>query len=519
MWLLYDDYGVTWDEGIQASYGELALEYFLSGGDDTRALEHVTLRRYGPAYEIPPAAIYRWLDVPKYPTRHLFTGLTALLALPGLAFLARRFPYRSAPALSVLGLLMLPRFIGHAFNNSKDIPFAIAIIWFTLAAARLLADRDFRWRWVLGCALAMALALWARPGAFPILAAWLVVARVSGLVLGPSEGTAVGRQASSGLAVWSVVVLAWLLMVLPWPWAHADPLLHPIEAMAATGSFPIEVPVLFNGRIYQSGALPWYYAPEFLAITTPPGLLVLALIGGALSIHRLAWGTRGTARATAAMLLAWLLLPLGIVVVLRPNLYDGIRHLLFVFPAIAVFAGLGGAWLVERPARPRWRVLAALAVLCTILAPLPRVIRLHPYEVTYFNAFVGGTRGAADRFETDYWVSSYGEAIRWINRQVGERGARVLVGGTEFVHEAAAYAAAPGVEVITTAAVERAGANALPADYDYYVGTTRYDLDSRYPDAPIVHTVGREGATFSVVKDLRPSSSGGSGVTSSPDLR
>ena len=36
--LTYADYGATWDEGVQAKYGELSLEYFRTAGADTSSI-------------------------------------------------------------------------------------------------------------------------------------------------------------------------------------------------------------------------------------------------------------------------------------------------------------------------------------------------------------------------------------------------------------------------------------------------------------------------------------------------
>jgi hypothetical protein len=36
---------------------------------------------------------------------------------------------------------------------------------------------------------------------------------------------------------------------------------------------------------------------------------------------------------------------------------------------------------------------------------------LHPYQYTYYNQFVGGTGEAALRYETDYWLTCYKEAV------------------------------------------------------------------------------------------------------------
>jgi hypothetical protein len=42
------------------------------------------------------------------------------------------------------------------------------------------------------------------------------------------------------------------------------------------------------------------------------------------------------------------------------------------------------------------------------------ILTLHPYEYTYFNSLVGGTDGASRRYETDYWCTSYREAMELI---------------------------------------------------------------------------------------------------------
>jgi hypothetical protein len=47
------------------------------------------------------------------------------------------------------------------------------------------------------------------------------------------------------------------------------------------------------------------------------------------------------------------------------------------------------------------------------------MIRLHPYQAVYFNAFAGGPGGAAFRYELDYWGLSYKEGLRFLLRSRG----------------------------------------------------------------------------------------------------
>lgn len=505
VFLLHADYGITWDEGVQARYGELALDYFASGGKDAGVVDYYNLNYYGPIYEMVPAAIYRLFDLPPFETRHLVNGLLALLLVPGLLYLGRRLDGPPAGALAVVALLAMPRLVGHAFNNSKDVPLTVAVVFFMLASSRLLAERDFRWRWVLATAAAFGAALWARPGAFPLLAAWLVVARVAGLLLGrtPEPEIRDSRGVRPGIAGAAVLALGWALMVAPWPWAHANPAVHPIIGMSAAARFPTELPVLFGGDLYWLADVPRRYALEYLLITTPLGVLALATVGGFLALRRVVRGPRCQARATAALLLAWLLIPLVAVTALNPHLYDGIRHLLFVLPALALLAGLGGAWFIRRSPAGTARGLAAVAVALLLLTSLPSILRLHPYQTTYFNAFVGGTEGAEGRYELDYWASSYTEAMRWINREAAaaERPVRVLVGGSEFLKPVIRHLAGPRIDPIV-ADIE-ALRSPPPDDLDYYLALTRWGLEQYFSAAPVVYSVGRAGATFAIVKRLR----------------
>lgn len=508
--VLHDDYGITWDEGVQAAYGEMALDYFASGGEDGRARSYLNLNYYGPAYEMAAAAVYRELGSDRFETRHLLIGLLALLGLPAVFLFGRRLDGPLTGALAVVALVAMPRFVGHAFNNSKDLPLAIAVAWFMLATTHLLVDRDFRWRWILATGAAFGAALWARPGAFPLLAAWLVIARVAGILWGEESAAAVRphRSPSAGTAASVVLGLGWLLMVLPWPWAHENPAVNPILAMSSAARFPIELPVLFDGQRYPLAQIPRRYALQYLLITTPPGLLALGGVGALWGSYRAVRAPRGSGRARTILLLSWVAVPIAVVTVLRPHLYDGIRHLLFVLPGMALLVGLGGAWILRRQEGALRGMAALTAVLLLLLGALPSMMRLHPYQTTYFNAFVGGTAGAEGRYELDYWAASYTEAMRWINRQVvaSARPVTVLVAGSAFLEPAMRHLAAPGVRPIVGDSATLASHADAPY---YYLALRRWGLERAFPTAPVVHRVGRGGATFAVVKRVDGASEAG----------
>jgi hypothetical protein len=376
--------------------------------------------------------------------------------------------------------------------NSKDIPFACAFAWSVFALWRF-ALQPVAWRTTLLCGLAIGTTLALRPGGLPLMAALFGLAVVWAGLAGRSPRMLAGR----GVAAWAA---AWVLMVVCWPWAHENPLLNPFRAVAVAASHPRIITVLFEGAVVPSDQTPRYYFAKYLWITTPPFVLLLLGVGVARAVRDL-WRERWQPTSLALLLLGfWLLAPPLLAAVSRPNVYDGIRHVLFVLPAAALVAGLGAATIV-RAVPPRVRLVAAGALLLACALPVRSLVRLHPYQASYFNAFVGGVRGAQERYDTEYWVTSYKEAIEWINRQAARepgRELRILVGANPWSREAAFWYL--DEDVRPTPVYQWRPQEEIPPGFDYYVATTRYRLDESFGESPIVHVVERDGAVFTVIR-------------------
>lgn len=484
------DYGATWDEGLQARYGELSLQYFRSGAQDLRAVAYEDLYLYGPLFEMVPSLAAPTTGSQKFERRHLFLGLLATLTVPGVWLYARRFSQGWATIVAPAIVATLPRFQGHWFNNSKDLPFAVGILWFMAALLHLVEEERVRWTGVLGCGLAMGVAACARPGGLPLMVAFLGVGML--LRLGS------GRGVELRILTWALPILIlvpWALMVTPWPWAHASPIINPLTSMRAAADFETVVPVLFEGSNIQSDQLPWYYPWKSLAITTPLAVLALAGVGLITGVVEFARTRRSPALPLAAL---WLLLPLVLFTILRPNVYGGIRHFLFTLPALGILAAGGILWLLRR-SPGRLRPFATVGLLALALSGAVSVQRLHPYPSTYYNATVGGVAGAESRYLTDYWLASYGEAIRWLNdRALQEGPLRVVIAASPPVMLWASEYASPEVELLPLRSLEKR--RSLPGNTSYYLATTRNGLNLRFPEAALVHRVGRAGATFSEIR-------------------
>jgi hypothetical protein len=117
--------------------------------------------------------------------------------------------------------------------------------------------------------------------------------------------------------------------------------------------------------------------------------------------------------------LAWFVILVLYVLIRKPAMYDGIRHFLFILPPVFIFSGFTFEYILEfitSHTLPNW--LYAGTVVLVILPGILGILRLHPYEYTYYNSWIGGMRGAFRNYETDFWLTCYKEAVQDLNSSV-----------------------------------------------------------------------------------------------------
>lgn len=254
---------------------------------------------------------------------------------------------------------------------------------------------------------------------------WAVLV-VAGAVLGMSMSIRVGAVFAGflvgSLLVWSkglralvpaaiYAMVAVIVSMATWPFLWGDPLARFWTALRMMADFPHEVSVLYKGVSYLSTALPPDFVPGLMLFQFTLPLFPLAAFGLVRSMRKFRRPTRE--RRLLWILSLWFAVPVLITVVLRPTLYGNFRQLLFITPPLFVFAGLGLEAFVGYLPWPRLGVLLTVAILAPGIAA---ILRLHPYEYVYYNALVGGTRGAFGSYEMDYWCTSLREAALDVNR-------------------------------------------------------------------------------------------------------
>lgn len=420
---IFRDYGVPWDEPKQRMIGGVSVRHILQTVAPARplpaALPDVELadlddRDYGVVFEAPAVAVELLLGLTDtraiYMARHLLTYFVFLGGVFAVYRLAvRRFDDWRLGLFAATLLVLSPRLFAEAFYNTKDVVF---MAMFAIATNTMLG---FVMRPAMTTALLHAVATAAA-----------IDLRIVAIVLVPmTAGLMCWRALASALPYRRVVALlglfvtaAAVLMVLMFPWLWADPIGRFMDVWRNMSSFQrFTVPVRYMGDSIRPDDLPWHYLPVWIGISTP--LVQLALFfGGAAAILRMVVTQHvrlcaaGAAEMQDLVFLALLCGPLISVVALDGLVYDGWRHVYFVYPAFLLIAIRGWVAIALALRPPAARKLLVAAVVLLLAPTVAWMVRVHPMQNVYFNVLAGDDWRRY--YEVDYWGLGNRAALEYV---------------------------------------------------------------------------------------------------------
>jgi 4-amino-4-deoxy-L-arabinose transferase-like glycosyltransferase len=424
--LTFRDYGLGWDDYTHAEYGGLLLNLYASGFSDQRALSFVNLYAYGGGFDMLSALAAKVLPFDLFETRRLVGAMVGLIGIFITWRLARRVGGPLAALIAVALLATCPLYYGNMFMNAKDAPFAVAMVFLTLALVRALEEyprpSPIACAMVgVGAGLAIGTRVLGGLAAINALAALALIVAVETHRAGLREAGA--RLGAFAVRFLPALLVGYAVMALVWPWSVAEPL-NPFRAVEYFSHF-FEKPwkEMFDGMALPVPEMPRQYVPQLFLLKEPEIFLALGIAGTAGAVVAALRRDIATPWRAIYLLLAFAgVFPIALAVLTRPAMYNGIRHFVFVAPAFAVLGGLAGAWIGAALWRS-WRPAAGLAaavLIAGLFVPVKEMVRLHPYQYTHFNLIAGGIRGADDRYMLDYWGLSFKQAAQELRARLTE---------------------------------------------------------------------------------------------------
>jgi hypothetical protein len=290
-------------------------------------------------------------------TRSLAAGLAAGLAVPA-----------------------FPVLFAHGHLAHTDL--FLAAFWFWSIASLDYAVKDGGTGWFLSSGIFLGAAAATKFSGLlllPVLAVWLVANR-------------------SGVSAFLVLCLTGaLVFVAVNPVMWVDPVQGFADYLQAglnrAASDDTRIATEYFGGVFLFRP-PWHYPYVWTVIVFPLSLLA-ATVAGLLAPR--SGPLRGLALLNMAVLYGALALP-------SAPMHDGVRLFLPLFPIYCALAGSGavaiGEW-VTRALKIRFPSIAerrdlivALSIIAFITPAAIRTAQVHPYQLSYFNALVGGVEGA-----------------------------------------------------------------------------------------------------------------------------
>ena len=413
--------GMNSDDLYQNRYSEALVDYYATFGADTTALymPDGNMHYYGGLFDVLTGAVNRGLGYTAdnqayHDVRHVFNAAFGFVLMVFIGLFGRLLSGWRTGLIALLFAVLSPRLFGHSLMNPKDIPFAagnlIAVYHMARYFMRLPAVRKGD---IAGMIVGIGIAISMRAGGLLLLGYLGLFSAVSLYVRRRGRGLFSDSDLLKKYVLYGLVagIGGYLLAVLFWPFALANPLAHPLEALTEFSKLGIKIRVLFEGQNTMSDQTPWYYVLSWIYRTIP----LFALFGFAAALAFLPRWLKTLPPTPVLLLFFAALFPLAYVIWKDSILHDGWRHLTFVYPPMLVLAALAwneGFKLLTNNKIGTYVLLAALGL--SLLEPLVFMLRNPTTPYVYFNPVSGGLSGNNGYYETDYWGVTVKDALDWM---------------------------------------------------------------------------------------------------------
>jgi len=308
--------------------------------------------------------------------------------------------------LSALGLIFIPAFFGQMGFNPVDMPYAV--FYFLSLLGIFLFRKSSKQKYSSISILLLGVLLGITQGLRQLGLTLYVLLFFYDLYLYKD----LRKVLKENFFNYSLIfVVANFFMVITWPNFAINYFKNLWWYVFVGSNFYLwDYGLLFMGKFLENSQRPWFYLP-LLQLLTNPLMVSVLLFSGLFNIKKLL--------KNKIYFLLFMALSINYLLyfVLKPVLYDGTRHFLFMYP---LFIILGAFHFLEFP--NRIKKIFLILILVEVLFIGSYTLRNFPYQYFYFNPIKNIFNDPFHTFESDYSSTLYRRSAEWLRDEYSGTG-------------------------------------------------------------------------------------------------
>ena len=449
---LHNDYGISVDEESSRFHGIVSLnyicEYFFPNqkfqfqiNNFIPKLENYEYREYGVFFEILLTLIIEIiLEVKNFSEifydRHFANHILFIISVICFYFLC--FEIFKNKIYSFLGSTILytyPRIFAESFYNNKDLVFLSFFVFLLFFSIKFLKKPEYYNAFLLS--LFSAIAINAR-----VIGIYVVLLITFFLIIQILMKKKFDVKKINALLIF--LFFNFIFVYIFWPFLWEAPLENIFYALKSFSKYPWGGSVFYLDNFYKAQFLPWHYFFVYFFSTTPLLLSLIIILGIYQIMYRFVkrlmnieendsykdlW--RSEKEKIFLFLFFTVITPLLLIFFFNSVIYNGWRHLYFLFPSLVLIGIYCVDIIVIKYLKSRMLIASSVILGIICINNFYNLVKLHPYQYIYFNSIF--EKNANRLFEIDYWGVSNRDALEKIIKNNLEKD-KIVVGVASFTN-------------------------------------------------------------------------------------
>ena len=218
-----------------------------------------------------------------------------------------------------------------------------------------------------------------------------------------------------------------------WPYLWLDPINNLFTSLKSFANYGWGGSIFYLGNYIKASNLPWHYPFVWIGISMPIIYSILLIFSSYKILYNFfnnldqLW--KNSNEKLDLFIFAFFFIPLIAVIIFNSTLYNGWRHLYFIYPALIYLMTFAIDYIFSFSLNKVYKNIFYSIIALSIFINIFNIIKLHPYQNIYFNFLV--EKKANTLFSIDYWGLGNAHAIKEILNNM-DSSEKITIGTASF---------------------------------------------------------------------------------------